>query len=744
MRGGRTGLARLLALVIVGLMIVVACTSEETSPSPTSEAEGISPVTTPTPVPSGTPTPPATAVPTATATVVLSPTPSATPRPPTPTPTSTPSPSPTPEPLVAYMNELYGFSVLYPTDWTVLETDRPAPVASFDTGSEDLSVQAFVFYYPDRLTVLEAAEQELAPLAGLPNFRTISETPVTAAKGTETYQILYAFGTGREERRGGMAFAVENSHAFVLHAVGPRTVYENNLTKIEGFLSGIKLEAQQPFGIPRDEALVLALDSGPITLDPAIAQENQSTQYIGQVFGGLVALDPDLNVVPNLATWQVSEDGLTYTFTIDDGATFHDGSSVDAADVVFSWERAADPDIASHTVRTYMGDIVGVGEKLAGTAESISGLEIIDDRTLSVTIDSPKSYFISKLTHTVASVVERENVTAGGGSWWLEPVGTGPFKVAEWIPDVAMHMQRHDGYHGTLAQVPNVIFRFHAGVPLLMLEDDEIDAETISIAEFRVLQAEESPLLDQVTTRPLLSVHAVGFNASMAPFDDVNVRRAFQLALDRQVIVEETLDGVGVLAQGFLPPDLPGYDADIAEIQFTPAAAQAALASSTYGSADALPEITFTAPRIGPALVQMIQMWQENLGVSVGVNIVPAGSYYYELESRVQGLFEYGWIADYPDPHNFLDVLFHSEADNNVSGFGSAEVDDLLTRARVETDPDERTRLYRSAERIIVANAAGIPLWFDQARVLAKDYVEGFAIDAQGRLDLSKVSLVER
>ncbi len=742
MGGGKISLSRALTLSLIGLVVAVACSSDEATPTSVSETSATStPVAaTPTPVPSATPTPPAVA--TATATVVPSPTATSTPRPPTPTPT--PTPSPTRLPVVAYVNDLYGFSVRYPTGWSATETDSPSPVAIFDTGTDDLSVQAFVFYYSERLKVAEVAEQELAPLAGLPNFRTIGEAPVTLEDGTETYQILYAFGTGREERRGGMAFAVEDTRTFVLHVVGPRIVYENNLTGIERFLNSITIEEQRPFGIPREESLVLALDTGPITLDPGIAQESQSIQYIRQIFDGLVTLDDELNVVPDLAMWEVSDDGLTYTFTIDPEATFHDGSSVEASDVVFSWERAADPELESPTVRTYLGDIVGVDAMLAGTAGSISGLEVVDQSTLKVTIDFPKSYFLSKLTHTVASVVERDNVEAGRGSWWLDPVGTGPFEVGEWIPDVAMHFQRHAGYHGEPAGVPNIIFRFHAGVPLRMLEDGEIDAATISPAEFDLLEAEESPLLDGVTSRPLLSVHYIGFNTAMAPFDDVNVRRAFLLALDRKSIVEETLAGVGVLAQGFLPPDLPGYDADIDEIQFTPAAAVAALESSTYGSADALPEITFTAPRVGPALVQMLAMWREHLGVSVGVNTVPASTYYYELSERVQGLYEYGWIADYPDPHNFLDVLFFSGVDNNVGGFSSATVDDLLAQARIETDADERYRLYRSAERILVDNGAGIPLWFGQARVLAKAHVDGFTIDAQGNLDLSKVSLSDR
>ena len=744
MGGGRLGPARLLAALAITLAVAVACTSQEPAdPTPTGVEADATVTPSPTPEPSPTASPEPTMVATATPTVTPAPTPTATRVPATPTPT--PSPTPTSEPAARYANDLYGFSVQYPNSWSVEETDSPVLVAVFDTGTEGLSARAYVSYYRDRLSAPEAAEQELAGLAGLANFRTIVEGPVTLENGAETYQVLYGFGTGAEERRGGLTFLTEHTRAMIFQVVGPRRAYEENLPAVDGFLNGVSLEEQRPFGVPREDALVLALDDGPSTLDPAIAHESRSIQYVNQIFRGLVALDDELNVVPNLAeSWEVSDNGLTYTFTIDEDAAFHDGSPVLASDIAYSWERAAGPELESPVVGTYLGDIVGFAERASGAAESISGLEVVNDRTLRVTIDSRKSYFLSKLAHTVASVVQRGNVESGEGTWWLEPVGTGPFAVAEYIPDVAMHLRRHERYHGTVPEVPNVIFRFYSGLPMRMFEDGEIDAALISRGEFKALEEEGSEFLESITTRPLLSVHYVGFNTAVPPFEDVNVRRAFLFALDRKAIVEETLEGIGVLAQGFLPPDLPGYDSAIEDIRFTAEAARTALQSSTYGSADALPEIVFTVPALRPHIVQMTEMWKEHLGVSVQIDVVPGDDYYYNLSEHVQGLFTYGWIADYPDPHNFLDVLFHSEGGSNAGEFRNPTVDGLLVQARTETDPEERFRLYRTAERILVANGAAVPLWFGQARVLAKPYVEGFSIDAQGKLDLDGVSLTER
>ena len=312
MGGGksRSGLSRFLGITLASSLVLVACVAETT---PTPE---------PTPVPSPTVVP-ATPTPEPTATPIPTPVPQ-------PTATSTPRPTPTPSAVANYQNGIYGFSLSVPNAWSVNTGDDlpPSIPASFDTGEEELVAQSFVFYSVERLNSQEFAEQQIAFLSGLAGFRTISETPFTLHDGTEAYQALYGFGTGSNERRGILLFASRDTQTIGVQVVGPRILFERNFEQIDAFIDSLRLEAPTPFGLPREDILVLALDNGPFSMDPAIAQESQSIQYISQVFGGLIALDADLNVVPNLATWEVSEDGLTYTFTIVDGARFHDGRAV--------------------------------------------------------------------------------------------------------------------------------------------------------------------------------------------------------------------------------------------------------------------------------------------------------------------------------------------------------------------------------------------------------------------------------
>ncbi len=187
-----------------------------------------------------------------------------------------------------------------------------------------------------------------------------------------------------------------------------------------------------PSGCQSEQETVLNLYGiDPLTLDPAVTGEMTSHQYITQLFSGLVCLDDNLEPAPDIAqSWQVSDDGKTYTFYLRGDVSFHDGRGVKAEDFEYSWQRACDPTTGSLTAASYLGDIIGAKEVIAGEAEEIGGVRVIDDYTLEVTIDAPKSYFLSKLTYSTAYVVDRANVESGE-EWWHSPNGTGPFKLRQ-------------------------------------------------------------------------------------------------------------------------------------------------------------------------------------------------------------------------------------------------------------------------------------------------------------------------
>ena len=196
---------------------------------------------------------------------------------------------------------------------------------------------------------------------------------------------------------------------------------------------------------------VYLMGSQPETLDPALTHGGPSGP-IGHIFSGLVQLDTSLQVVPDLAAgWEIGEGGTRYTFYLHPGARFHDGRPVTAQDVIASWERATDPALGSDTALTYLGDIVGVAEKMAGSATTIAGVRALDQHTLQVEIDAPKITFLAKLAYPVAFVVDPEDVAAPG--WDHEPNGSGPFRLESWQDDEILVLTRFDDYYRQPAAV---------------------------------------------------------------------------------------------------------------------------------------------------------------------------------------------------------------------------------------------------------------------------------------------------
>ncbi|MQG38356.1 MAG: hypothetical protein FI719_08430, partial [SAR202 cluster bacterium] len=227
-------------------------------------------------------------------------------------------------------------------------------------------------------------------------------------------------------------------------------------------------------GEPLEGGRFVRLYVDPPTLDPHLTTDATSAQIIVEVFGGLVTIDSDLNVVPDLAEdWDVSDDGRVYTFRIRPDATFHDGSPVTAEDVRWSFERATNPLTEAPNVDQYLGDIEGVDDKVAGDALEISGVRVIDERTIEITIDQAKSYFLAKLTYPTAFVLDQENIEANPKNWFREPNGTGPFRMTEYKVGETLVLSRNDGYHLGPPKLAEVEMILSGGTSMLMYENDE-------------------------------------------------------------------------------------------------------------------------------------------------------------------------------------------------------------------------------------------------------------------------------
>ena len=265
--------------------------------------------------------------------------------------------------------------------------------------------------------------------------------------------------------------------------------------------------------ISQRETLTL-FGSSPLTLDPAMARESTTLEYIVEIFSGLVCFDPDLKLTPDIAkSWDISSDGTIYTFHLRQGAEFHSGKKVTANDFKYSLERACDPATGSQTAETYLGDIVGVKEKLQGKANEISGIKVIDDYTLQITIDAPKEYFLPKLSYPTAFVVDKANVESGE-NWWKKPNGTGPFKLREWKGGKQITLERNELYYLEPAKVRKVAYLLGGGVPMTMYEANKIDITPVYLSDIERVLDPSNSLNKELHITPGFSLYYIGFNSA--------------------------------------------------------------------------------------------------------------------------------------------------------------------------------------------------------------------------------------
>ncbi|PZC49938.1 MAG: oligopeptide transport system substrate-binding protein [Chloroflexi bacterium] len=474
--------------------------------------------------------------------------------------------------------------------------------------------------------------------------------------------------------------------------------------------------------------------SSPLTLDPALTTSVDSARFVVEIFGGLLSLDQDLRIIPDLAEtlpeFTENADGtVTYTFHLRRDALFHNGRRVMADDVKWSIERHAHPDTFSPTAPDFLNDILGAVDYMRGRADEISGIQVVDDNTIQITIDAPKPYFLFKLTYPTSFVVDRQQVENDPRNWASQPNGTGPFTLVEWNLGEGMVLERWDRYHLELAIIERVEVRF-AGGGLTQYENNEVDIADVGTNDIERARDPNSDLNAEFVSRNELSIFYVGFNTQQPPFDDRDVRRALAMAIDKQTIADVVLQSIAPVANGVIPPGLAAFDEAYGGLPFDPELAKETLDASSYAGTPFLENIRITVPGAGATpgnvIVAIQDMWRENLGLDIEIQQVEAANFFSELDQGLYQAFSLGWILDYPDPENIIDLLFHSSSLQNNPAYQSDELDALVEEARVELDAERRIELYREAERVIVEDAPWVPLFFGTANQVVKPYVTGY------------------
>ena len=654
-----------------------------------------------------------------------------------------------------YIDNLFGFSIKYPSDWIVDSTKSVPSIAEIKLTPDDIIGDIYLLYTDGNLSNVDIVDQFISPIKQQPDFTILSETNLTLANDNEAYQIQYQWKDTNSLKNGFVQSVTDKIKNYIIIFEIDSLIYDNNLPTIRLLANSFQSLEPQPYDIPRYESLVLHIDSGPVSLDPAFATGAKSIQYIQQIFSGLTGFDKDGYLQPDIAdTWLISEDAHTYTFTIKDNATYHSGRKVTSNDIQYSWERALKSQNKKN-VLNYLGDILGAREFSSGDTDNLEGFNIIDDSKFEIKLVSPTPYFISKLSHSHTFLVDSEQLirySENNRAWEANPIGTGPFVMGDWLPGVIMYLYPYPDYHLNKPEIDSLIFRLYGGKPALMYQSGEIDATTLFSDEVIDIYNSDlifggSPVKEQNLIKSTeMSTYYIGFNTQSIPFDDINVRKAFAQSSNVETIVSNYFESVHQNAYGLIPPQMPDFNSNLDnnDYIYDPESALNYLSNSNYYLDKTLPDIFYNTPGYsGPnALIsEIINSWIDNLGVNITTNVIPPDQYYYSIDKVSYDIYDYGWIADYPDPHNFLYSLFHSKAGSNVSKYNNPDYDSLIDLATMETNEDKRIQYYIDAEEKLINDAVLIPLYHGSTFALIKDHVSDINFTPYGMLDLRDVKI---
>jgi len=476
----------------------------------------------------------------------------------------------------------------------------------------------------------------------------------------------------------------------------------------------------------------------PHTLDPAHASDSYSSEVIAQIYSPLVGMTSDLEPTPQLAeSWTISKDGRQYVFNIRPGVRFHTGREVTADDFAFSLTRVfREPFRSEGLAANYLDAIAGVPEFIAGKASSIRGIHVLGRYQLGITLSRPYSSLLYALALDQTSVVPREVLEAGGPrALESTPVGTGPFRFVRMQSDRMVTLAASDDYFMGRPKLDSLLFIAPPGNVLEAGADALLEGRaTLSLLPSdRVEEFRARPGLAVLRWQDL-SLSFIGMNASMPPLNDVRVRRAIALAIDRQGMLDASPEGK-TLAQGILPPGVPGYSPTAKVPGRDVWAAKELLAKAGYGPHHPLPVLTLRKNMTSANLRQVDSVMVRSLaeaGIKVSVRYESWAVLDKLITERKAELFSLGWIADIPDPETFLRALAYSRSASNYFRYRSAQVDSVLDAARGTLDAERRNLLYRRAEESILRDAPFVPLYSTVSFIGMKDNVAGLEMNPLG------------
>jgi len=505
------------------------------------------------------------------------------------------------------------------------------------------------------------------------------------------------------------------------------------------------------------------LDQNVTSLDPAFARNQNAIWMINQLFNGLVQVDDSLNTKPCIAkTWQMSADGLTYTFNLRNDVYFQDdplfkdgkGRKVVAADFAYSFYRLIDPKIASSG-----------GWIFSDKVKDADGFKALNDSTFRITLLKPFPAFMQLLTAQYCSVVPKEVVEHYGKDFRSHPVGTGPFKFKYWKEDEILVLLKNENYW---EKDGNVRLPYLDAVKVTFISDKQSAFMNFIKKDLDFFNSVDGSYRDDILTKsgkmtskykdkfqlikgPYLCTEYVGILVDPdkkivqnSPLRLKKVRQAINYSIDREKLIKYLRNSVGTPAtSGFIPRGMPGFDSTrVKGYNYNPALAAKLLAEAGYPNGKGMPEVTLSTSTTYKDLIEFIQGELSNIGIKAKVDVSPSASLRDMMSKNEVNFFRGSWIADYPDGENYLSVFYSKNRvpfGPNYTGYFNDEFDRLFEQSYFESDNKKRYELYYKMDNMIMEHSSVVPVLYDQAVVMLQNNISGYPINPLSLMILKRV-----